>query len=52
MFRKNPNQYFYRHNEPGVEQWVHEWSEEERELFLEVKKKKILDNSSACFLDG
>lgn len=37
MFKKNPNQYFYRHNEPGEEQWVHDWSDEERNLFIEVK---------------
>ena len=36
MFKKNPNQYFYRHNEPGEEQWVHDWSEEEKQLFLKV----------------
>lgn len=36
MFKKNPNQYFYRHNEPGEEQWVHDWSIEEKELFLRV----------------
>lgn len=38
MFKKNPNQYFYRHNEPGEEQWVHDWSEEEKNLFLKVKR--------------
>ncbi|KAG2192192.1 hypothetical protein INT47_005857, partial [Mucor saturninus] len=38
MFKKNPNQYFYRHNEPGEEQWVHDWSEEEKNLFLKVSK--------------
>ncbi|CAO3611836.1 unnamed protein product [Mucor hiemalis] len=38
MFKKNPNQYFYRHNEPGEEQWTHDWSEEERDLFLEVAR--------------
>jgi hypothetical protein len=36
MFKKNPNQYFYRHNEPGEEQWVTDWSQEEKELFLKV----------------
>lgn len=40
MFKKNPNQYFYRHNEPGEEQWVHDWSNEERELFLQVNQNK------------
>ncbi|KAI8327069.1 hypothetical protein EDC96DRAFT_532933 [Choanephora cucurbitarum] len=38
MFKKNPNQYFYRHNEPGEEQWMHDWSEEEKQLFLKVAK--------------
>ncbi|KAI9470488.1 MAG: hypothetical protein EXX96DRAFT_653618 [Benjaminiella poitrasii] len=39
MFKKNPNQYFYRHNEPGEEQWVHDWSEEEKELFLKTARE-------------
>lgn len=39
MFKKNPNQYFYRHNEPGEEQWTHDWSDEERDLFLEVARE-------------
>ncbi|KAI8885184.1 hypothetical protein K501DRAFT_246609 [Backusella circina FSU 941] len=38
MFKKNPNQYFYRHNEPGEEQWVTDWSQDERELFLKVAR--------------
>ncbi|ORE12612.1 hypothetical protein BCV71DRAFT_246801 [Rhizopus microsporus] len=36
MFKKNPNQYFYRHNEPGEEQWLHDWSDEEKSLFLKI----------------
>ncbi|KAI7898446.1 uncharacterized protein BX663DRAFT_524750 [Cokeromyces recurvatus] len=39
MFKKNPNQYFYRHNEPGEEQWTHEWSEEEKGLFLRIARE-------------
>ncbi|KAI9497201.1 hypothetical protein BDB00DRAFT_805401 [Zychaea mexicana] len=39
MFKKNPNAYFYRHTEPDVEQWVTEWTEEEKNLFLETAKK-------------
>ncbi|RCH82707.1 hypothetical protein CU098_008734, partial [Rhizopus stolonifer] len=39
MFKKNPNQYFYRHNEPGEEQWVHDWSEEEKALFMKVAQQ-------------
>ncbi|KAI9254124.1 hypothetical protein EDC94DRAFT_618919 [Helicostylum pulchrum] len=39
MFKKNPNQYFYRHNEPGEEQWVHDWSIQEKDLFLRVARE-------------
>ncbi|KAL1915104.1 uncharacterized protein VTP21DRAFT_7585 [Calcarisporiella thermophila] len=35
-FRKNPNCYFYRHTEPGVEQWMGDWTAEEKAKFLEV----------------
>ncbi|KAJ1970012.1 hypothetical protein IWQ62_000250 [Dispira parvispora] len=35
LFLKNPNAYFYRHNEPGVDQWTGDWGEEERDLFLQ-----------------
>ena len=38
-FKKNPNAYFYRHNEPGEEQWTGDWSESEKKLFLEVAAK-------------
>ncbi|KAF7727790.1 hypothetical protein EC973_007021 [Apophysomyces ossiformis] len=39
MFKKNPNMYFYRHNEPGVEQWTGDWTEEEKEIFLKVARE-------------
>ncbi|KAI8144255.1 hypothetical protein BJV82DRAFT_608872 [Fennellomyces sp. T-0311] len=39
MFKKNPNMYFYRHTEPGVEQWTTEWTPEEKTLFLETARK-------------
>ncbi|KAG0260091.1 hypothetical protein DFQ27_003752 [Actinomortierella ambigua] len=39
MFKKNPNAYFYRHNEPGEDQWTGDWTEDERVLFLEVARK-------------
>ncbi|KAF9939869.1 hypothetical protein BGZ65_009112 [Modicella reniformis] len=39
MFKKNPNAYFYRHNEPGQEQWTGDWTEEEGVLFLKVVKE-------------
>ncbi|CDS06534.1 hypothetical protein LRAMOSA09062 [Lichtheimia ramosa] len=39
MFKKNPNMYFYRHNEPGVEQWTGDWTEEEKKLFLQVARE-------------
>jgi hypothetical protein len=29
-----PNKYFYRHKEPGEEQWVTDWSEDEEEFVL------------------
>ncbi|KAF9285066.1 hypothetical protein BGZ68_004161 [Mortierella alpina] len=39
MFKKNPNSFFYRHNEPGQEQWTGDWTESERELFLQVARE-------------
>jgi hypothetical protein len=39
MFRKNPNQYFYRHTEPGMAQWTGDWSQEEQDLFLETVRQ-------------
>ncbi|KAG0042120.1 hypothetical protein BGZ83_000880, partial [Gryganskiella cystojenkinii] len=39
MFKKNPNAYFYRHNAPGLEQLMGDWTEEEKELFLEVARE-------------
>ncbi|KAF9436485.1 hypothetical protein BGZ76_003812 [Entomortierella beljakovae] len=39
MFKKNPNAFFYRHNEPGQGQWTGDWTEEEGKLFLEVAKE-------------
>ena len=35
---KNPNQYFYRHCEPGFIQNTGDWTEEEHELFLQTAK--------------
>ncbi|KAK3815022.1 MAG: hypothetical protein J3Q66DRAFT_314177 [Benniella sp.] len=39
LFKKNPNAYFYRHNEPGQAQWTGDWTPEEGELFLEVARE-------------
>ncbi|KAG0316243.1 hypothetical protein BGZ99_006998 [Dissophora globulifera] len=39
LFKKNPNAFFYRHNEPGQEQWTGDWTEEERVIFLNVVKE-------------
>ncbi|ORX75028.1 hypothetical protein DL89DRAFT_290458 [Linderina pennispora] len=36
MLRKNPNAYFYRNTEPGVDQWTGDWTDEERDLFIET----------------
>ncbi|KAJ2537753.1 hypothetical protein EV175_006627 [Coemansia sp. RSA 1933] len=36
LLKKNPNAYFYRHTEPGVEQWTGDWTDEERDVFLRV----------------
>ncbi|KAK9723037.1 hypothetical protein K7432_002193 [Basidiobolus ranarum] len=36
LFKKNPNAYFYRHVEPGIEQWTGDWTEEEKSQFLKV----------------
>ncbi|KAJ1956939.1 hypothetical protein GGI12_005173 [Dipsacomyces acuminosporus] len=39
LLKKNPNAYFYRHTEPGVEQWTGDWTEDERQEFLTIAKK-------------
>ncbi|KAF9205480.1 hypothetical protein BGZ49_003969 [Haplosporangium sp. Z 27] len=39
MFKKNPNAFFYRHNEPGQDQWTGDWTEEEGKLFLRVAEE-------------
>ncbi|KAF9351625.1 hypothetical protein BGX34_000453 [Mortierella sp. NVP85] len=39
LFKKNPNAYFYRHNEPGQAQWTGDWTPEEGKLFLEVARE-------------
>ena len=38
-FKKNPNQYFYRHTEPGSAQDMGDWTEEEHLLYLETVRK-------------
>ncbi|KAJ1723600.1 hypothetical protein LPJ61_005811, partial [Coemansia biformis] len=38
MLKKNPNAYFYRHTEPGVEQWTGDWTEEETAVFLDLAR--------------
>ncbi|KAJ2746798.1 hypothetical protein GGI20_001029 [Coemansia sp. BCRC 34301] len=39
LLKKNPNAFFYRHTEPGTEQWTGDWTEEERLAFLQVAKE-------------
>ncbi|KAJ1646885.1 hypothetical protein J3B02_000473 [Coemansia erecta] len=39
LLRKNPNSYFYRHTEPGVEQWTGDWTDEERLVFLDIARR-------------
>ncbi|KAJ2872641.1 hypothetical protein GGH93_003862 [Coemansia aciculifera] len=39
LLKKNPNAYFYRHTEPGIEQWTGDWTEEERLVFLQIAKE-------------
>ncbi|KAJ2314198.1 hypothetical protein IWW54_001053 [Coemansia sp. RSA 2705] len=39
LLKKNPNAYFYRHTEPGVEQWTGDWTEDERQVFLAVARQ-------------
>ncbi|KAJ2484367.1 hypothetical protein EV174_002487 [Coemansia sp. RSA 2320] len=39
LLKKNPNAYFYRHTEPGVEQWTGDWTDEERDVFLRIAKE-------------
>jgi hypothetical protein len=36
---RNPNAYFYRHVEKGVEQWLGDWREDEIETFLTVARE-------------
>ncbi|KAJ1661597.1 hypothetical protein GGF38_003545 [Coemansia sp. RSA 25] len=38
LLKKNPNAFFYRHTEPGIEQWTGDWTEEERLVFLRIAK--------------
>ncbi|KAK4537620.1 hypothetical protein CDCA_CDCA13G3645 [Cyanidium caldarium] len=37
--RKNPNAYFYRHNEPDEEQHMGDWSEAEIALFVDIARR-------------
>ncbi|KAJ2401802.1 hypothetical protein GGI23_001155 [Coemansia sp. RSA 2559] len=39
LLKKNPNAYFYRHTEPGVEQWTGDWTNEERDVFIRVARE-------------
>ncbi|KAJ2120501.1 hypothetical protein IW147_005032 [Coemansia sp. RSA 720] len=39
LLKKNPNAYFYRHTEPGVVQWTGDWTDEERDIFLNVARE-------------
>ncbi|KAI8910813.1 hypothetical protein EDD86DRAFT_203659 [Gorgonomyces haynaldii] len=37
--RRNPNQYFYRHTAPGVEQSSGEWTSDEIDTFLKIARE-------------
>ncbi|KAJ2712115.1 hypothetical protein H4R19_002925 [Coemansia spiralis] len=39
LLKKNPNAYFYRHTEPGTEQWTGDWTEEETQVFLRLARE-------------
>ncbi|KAJ2761364.1 hypothetical protein H4S06_001247, partial [Coemansia sp. BCRC 34490] len=39
LLKKNPNAYFYRHTEPGVEQWTGDWTADERDVFLRIARE-------------
>jgi hypothetical protein len=39
MLKKNPNAYFYRHVEPGLEQAFGDWSDDEHRCFVETMRK-------------
>ncbi|KAJ2693750.1 hypothetical protein GGH99_001008 [Coemansia sp. RSA 1285] len=39
LLKKNPNAYFYRHTEPGVEQWTGDWTADERNVFLRIARE-------------
>eukprot|EP00242_Pyramimonas_sp_CCMP2087_P006199 CAMPEP_0198201826 /NCGR_PEP_ID=MMETSP1445-20131203/4857_1 /TAXON_ID=36898 /ORGANISM="Pyramimonas sp., Strain CCMP2087" /LENGTH=496 /DNA_ID=CAMNT_0043872459 /DNA_START=151 /DNA_END=1641 /DNA_ORIENTATION=- len=36
LMHKNPNGFFYRHNEPGEDQWAGNWTKEEIAHFIDV----------------
>ena len=40
---KNPNQYYYRFNDPGEPQATGKWSEKDKALFLRLIKEKPVD---------
>lgn len=40
---KNPNQYYYRFNDPGEPQATGKWSAKDKALFLKLIKEKGVD---------
>lgn len=40
---KNPNQYYYRFNDPGEPQATGKWSDKDKALFLKLIKEKGVD---------
>ena len=40
---KNPNQYYYRFNDPGEPQATGKWSSKDKSLFLKLVREKGVD---------
>lgn len=40
---KNPNQYYYRFNDPGEPQATGKWSHKDKELFLRIIRERGVD---------
>lgn len=38
---KNPNQYYYRFNDPGVPQATGKWNAKEKEIFMKLIEKGV-----------
>lgn len=48
---RNPNQYYYRFNDPGEPQATGKWSDKDKALFLKLIKENGVDYKVASFLE-